>query len=125
MMGRTEGFTLIELLVTVAIVGILAAIAIPVMGQYRARAYDSAAITDLRNAMVAVEAAVSAGNPAPSSPNALQNYGFRPSRNVIFPRYQVGTVGGNPEVHMHTQHTKSQKAWHTRYPTDGGVIDIR
>ena len=52
---RANGFTLIELLIVVAVIGILAAIAIPQFSNYRVKSYNSAALSDIRNANVALE----------------------------------------------------------------------
>jgi type IV pilus assembly protein PilA len=51
-----KGFTLIELLIVVAIIGILAAIAIPQFMAYRQKAYNSSATSDLRNLKTGMEA---------------------------------------------------------------------
>ncbi|HEX3898402.1 MAG TPA: prepilin-type N-terminal cleavage/methylation domain-containing protein [Mycobacteriales bacterium] len=77
------GFTLIELLVVIIIIGILAAIAIPVFLSQRNKGYDAAAKSDLKNMSIAEESYLTDYPSGYSSTLAdLQAEGFNTSSNV-------------------------------------------
>lgn len=90
---RNRGFTLIELMIVVAIIGILAAIAIPNFIKFQARSKQSEAKTNLKALYTAQKSFFSEKDRYSSFANEI---GFAPERGNRY-AYRV-SVGGTCEV---------------------------
>ena len=92
------GFTLIELLVVIIIIGILAAIAIPVFLNQRQKGYDAQAKSDARNLATLEETYLTDNNvyvAAASKAAATTALGYKPSANVSAVVVNVDTAATN------------------------------
>jgi len=114
--GR-EGFTLIELMIVIAIIGILAAIAIPQFQAYRVRGFNGTSLGDIRNLATAQECYyVETATYCNSVTNLLgANYGYVRSNGVI-----IETSGDSSEYTITAYHSSGDRTYTLAGP--GGVI---
>jgi len=117
MMRKNEGFTLIELMIVIAIIGILAAIAIPQFSAYRQRSYNAAAEADLRNAATAQEAYYVDAQKYVADPNNLigTTYGLFLSQGVA-----IGGALSGSQYQMSAYHSSGNKTYQIIGP--GGSV---
>jgi prepilin-type N-terminal cleavage/methylation domain-containing protein len=102
-----KGFTLIELMIVIAIIGILAAIAIPQFTAYRQRGFNAAMQSDLRNAATAQEAFYTDSQTYTTDTTLLAPRGFTASANVIV----VPNPADTASYTMVATHTSGISTW--------------
>lgn len=115
--SKNKGFTLIELMIVIAIIGILAAIAIPQFQVYRSRGFNAAAMADMHNICITQEAYYVDHDIYSDNINDLigMQPGYWQSDNVY-----ADTRGSVSGYTVTTYHRRGNKTFTIRGP--GGII---
>jgi type IV pilus assembly protein PilA len=119
---KEEGFTLIELLVVIIIIGILAAIAIPVFLNQRKKGVDAQMKSDLRNAATVMETYFTNSGVYPAAATDLTGtaYGLKESSHDVITVVSVRT--GNASYCLKASNTTDSNDGDLYYDSNNGGL---